>query len=550
MKKKLVSIVLAAAMVLSLAACGNESNETSKESTSKSEVKESESSSTPADDPVEDDTVTYPLDTDEKLTIAMMYYDFKTTPTSTDITQTPYFEEYQKRTGVELEIITYESEDAYNLMLAGGELPDIIMWSSSFNGGDQQMVDDGIITSLTKDEINAWAPNYAVVLENYPDAAKQITMADGSISGFAMITGDEKMRATNGLIVRGDWLDDLGLEAPTTPEEFLDMLRAFKEEKGAEYPMALTAHRMNLIFQYGFFSSPYGLVTSEAYIKDGKVHMGWAEPEHKEVLEFVHTMYEEELINPDFLTLDQATVDGMLYDGRTGVVQQSVIAGLGTYVPNMAEVNSDAELRGIGSLLGPNGEKAYYGATEGLVSAFLGYITTGCENKELAMKFLDWNYSEEGQLFQQFGVEGVSYEMVDGKPVYTDLIMNNPEGLTQGQAMHQYSRSGNFWPMVTRLEYFEQTTALPEQRGAVEAWDANDRYDYMIPPIAIPAELSDEFFKIAGDIWTYVEEARAEFISGEESLDNYDAYLAKLEEMGLERFTEIYQIAYDEFMAR
>ena len=166
------------------------------------------------------------------------------------------------------------------------------------------------------------------------------------------------------------------------------------------------------------------------------------------------------------------------------------------------------------------------------------------------MRFLDWNYSEEGQLFQQFGVEGVSYEMVDGKPVYTDLIMNNPDGLTQGQAMHQYSRAGNFWPVVTRLEYFEQTTALPEQRSAVEAWDANDRYDYMVPPIAIPAELSDEFFKIAGDIWTYVEEARAKFISGEVSLDNFDDYLAKLDEMGLERFTEIYQIAYDEFMAR
>ncbi len=552
MKRKLISILLAATMVCSLVACGNESNETSQESTQKSEVKESSTpqSSTTESDPV-DEAVTYPLDTDETLSIAMMYYDFKTTPDSMDITQTPYFEEYQKRTGVKLEVITYETEDAYNLTLAGDEMPDIIMWAPVLTSSDQQMIDDGMISPLTWDEINEWAPNYAAVLEQYPNARKELTMADGSILGFANITGSEKMMATNGLIVRGDWLDDLGLDAPTTPDEFLDMLRAFKTEKGAEYPLAVSSSRFSLLFGYGFFSSPYELVTSNAYVDaDGKYHLGWAEPEQKQVFEFFHTMYEEGLINPDFLTLDQASVDGMLYDGRTGVVLHSVIGGLGTYVPNMEKENPDAELRGISSLLRPNGEKAYYGATELAVASFKGLITTDCENKELAMKFLDWNYSEEGQLFQQFGIEGVSYEMVDGAPVYTELVTNNPDGLTSGQMMNQYSRGGSFWPYVSRLEYFEQVTAMPEQRGAVEAWDANDRYDYMVPTIVIPEDLLDEYNRIVSETNTHYAEMRTKFITGEESLDNFDAYIAKLKELGLDRRIEIAQIALDEFNAR
>lgn len=544
-------MLLAAAMVCSLAACGNKNNDVSKESTQKSsEVKQESSAPADSSEAPEEENVTYPLDTDEKLTIAMMYYDFKTTPDSADITQTPFFEEYQKRTGVELEIVTYETEDAYNLTLAGDDLPDILMWAPELTSNNQQMVDDGIVSSLTVDEISKWAPNLAAVLEAYPDARKELTLSDGSVIGFPFLTGDEKMMATNGLIVRGDWLDQLGISAPTTPDEFLDMLRAFKKEMGAEYPMALTSHRMNLLFSYGFFSSPYGLVTSGAYVKDGEFHLGWAEPEHKKVLEFFHTMYEEGLINPDYLTLDQASVDGMLYDGRTGVVQQSVIGGLGTYVPNMKEANPDAELRGIGSLLGANGERAYYGATEKAVGAFKGLISTGCKNKELAMRFLDWGYSEEGQLFLQFGVEGVSYEMKDGKPVYTDLIINNPDGLTSGQAMNQYSRGGCFWTYVSRLEYFEQVTAMPEQRGAVEAWDANDRYTYMVPSISVPQDLKDENSKISSEMNTYVSEMRAKFISGEESLDNFDAYLAKLKEMGLERRLEIMQTALDEFNSR
>mgnify|MGYP004631843427 FL=1 len=551
MKRKVVSMLLAAAMVCSLAACGNKNNDVSKESTSKSsEVKQESSASAKSSEAAEEETVTYPLDTDEKLTIAMMYYDFKTTPNSADITQTPFFEEYQKRTGVELEIVTYEAEDAYNLILAGDDLPDILMWAPILTSNDQQIVDDGIVSSLTADEISKWAPNLATVLEAYPNARKELTLSDGSVIGFPFLTGDDKMMATNGLIVRGDWLDQLGISAPTTPEEFLDMLRAFKKEMGAEYPMALTSHRMNLLFNYGFFSSPYGLITSGAYVKDGQYHLGWAEPEHKKVLEFFHTMYEEGLINPDYLTLDQASVDGMLYDGRTGVVQQSVIAGLGTYVPNMKKTNPDAELRGIGSLLGANGERAYYGATENAVGEFKGLISTGCKNKELAMRFLDWGYSEEGQLFLQFGVEGVSYEMKDGKPVYTDLIINNPDGLTSGQAMNQYSRGGCFWTYVSRLEYFEQVTAMPEQRGAVEAWDANDRYTYKVPAISVPQDLKDENSKISSDMNTYVSEMRAKFISGEESLDNFDAYLAKLKELGLERRLEIMQTALDEFNSR
>ena len=148
MKRKLVSMLLAAAMVCSLAACGNKNNDVSKESTSKSsEVNQESSASAKSSEAAEDETVTYPLDTDEKLTIAMMYYDFKTTPNSADITQTPFFEEYQKRTGVELEITTYETEDAYNLTLAGDALPDILMWAPELTSNNQQMVDDGMVSS-------------------------------------------------------------------------------------------------------------------------------------------------------------------------------------------------------------------------------------------------------------------------------------------------------------------------------------------------------------------------------------------------------------------
>jgi len=553
MKKKLISLLLAASMVCSLAACGNESNEASKEASKSNEVSGEAKEDEPTSEPVaEEEGVTYPLDTDETLTLAMMNYLYKPAGGAKDITDTHYWEQLQERTGVKLEMQVFETEDAFNLMLQGGELPDIIIYAPVlYTGQYEQMIEDEITVPLSWDEIHKWSPDLAAVLEEFPNSRKLLTTEAGDIYGYPGLTGYVKDIATNGLIVRGDWLEDLGMDAPSTPDEFLDMLRAFKNEKGAEYPMALTAHRMALLFAYGFLSSPYGLVNGGDYVDlDGKYHLSYAEPEFKDLLELVHTMYEEELINRDYLTVDQATVDAMLYDGRTGVVQQSVIAGLGTYVPALADINPDAKLMGIGSLPGANGEKAFYGATELECDDWKGMITTACENKELAMKFLNYGYTEAGIMFKNFGTEGVSYEMIDGYPTYTDVVMNNPDGRTVAQGLLQYCRAGATGLTVSQLEYFEQSVSMPEQRQAAVVWNENDRYKYMTPYVSPTVEYADEYNKLYSDIATYVEEMKAKFISGEESLDKFDAYLQTLKDMGVDRLIEIMQIAIDEFNSK
>ncbi len=554
MKKKLVSLLLAAAMVVSMAACGKTEVKTSEESKT-SENKTSESTnaqpSTPASEEVVEEELTYPLDTDETLTIAMMGYHFKPSGDSKDITDTPFWEAWQEKTGVTLKMDVYETEDAYNLMLASGDLPDILMWCPDLtNGGAAGMIKDEIIATLSWDELNKWAPDYGNKLTENEMQRKLLTMEDGTILGFGNWNEEiEAMSATNGLIIRADWLEDLGMDAPTTPDEFLDMLRAFKNEKGAEYPMALTSHRMNLLFSYGFFSSPYGLVNGSTYVDNGTYHVGYYEPEYKELLGFFNTMYKEGLFNPDYLTLEQSTVDAMLYDGRTGLVQQSVIGGLGAYVPAMKEYNPEAKLGAIPGLLTADGKQAMYGATESPVHSFKGLITTECENKEIAMEFLNYSYTEEGALFMGFGIEGESYDMVDGKPVFKESI-TKPTDRTMAQALQQYCRSGAFWPYLATLGYFEQSTSLPEQRQANEVWMQNDRNVYMTPPISVLDADVDAYSKIMADVNTYQTEMRAKFISGEESLDNFDAYIQGLKDRGIEDAMAMMQKALDAYNAK
>lgn len=557
LKRIIATIATAAMMATTLLGCGNQNQETATTNTNKeTEVTGTEISGTEAigsSETVvpESTTISYPLDTNETLTIAMLSSHFKSSPSANNITETAYFKAWQEQTGVTIKVDVYETEDAMKLMVNSGDVPDILMWApGKYAGGQEQMIEDGVLAPLTWEELEKWAPDYMKVLETYDVACKLLTTADGSIVGFGNFTVDERTTATSGIIVRRDWMEELNIKDPTTPEEFLDMLRKFKTEKGAEYPLAVNKSRLDQLMTMGEITAPFGLVKANPYQVDGKYHLGYYEEEYKDVLEFVHTMYEEELINRDYLTVTQQTVNAMLYDGRAGVVRQSLIAGLGTYVPAMKETDPNAVLGGIAALYAPDSDKAYTGPMETPVHEFKGLITQKCKNKELAMKFLNYNYTEEGNLLTLFGIEGVSYEMVNGVPTYKDVIMNNPDGLTEAQALHLYSRAGAFWPNVGSYDRFVQTTSLPEQEQAKPLWANNDREKYYMPAVNVAPEDNAEYTKIKADVDTYVAEMRAKFISGEVPLDQFDSYIQGLKDRGIDRMIEIMQKALDDFNSK
>lgn len=558
LKRIIAMLAVVAMMATMLFGCGDGGKETTAAPDDKTTVADDKTTQAPDDKTTqapEESTaapsveISYPLDTKETLTIAMLATHYKAAGDAKDITDTAYFKAWQEQTGVTIKVDVYETEDAMKLMVNSGDVPDILMWATSkYSGGEVQMIADGILSPLTWDELEKWAPDYAEILKANDVNRKLLTTADGAIVGFGCLTVSQN--ATSGMIVRRDWMEELNIKDPTTADEFLDMLRAFKTKKGAEYPLAVTNSRLNHLLNFGDITSPFGLVSAAAHQNNGKYVIGYYEQEFKAVLEFLHTMYEEELMNRDYLTVNQNAVNAMLYDGRAGVVRQSVIAGLGTYVPAMKETDPNAVLGGIPGLCAPNSDKAYYGQVEAPVHEFKGMITQKCKNKELAMKFLNYNYTEEGHLLTLFGIEGTSYTMVNGEPTYTDLIIKNPDGLTVAVALQQYCRGGAFWPYVADPGYFNQTTALPEQEQAKEVWDKNDRVDYYLPAISPAPEDNAEYAKIKTAVDTYYLEMRAKFISGEVSLDQFDTYIQGLKDRGIDRMIEIMQKALDEFNAR
>ena len=92
-----------------------------------------------------------------------------------------------------------------------------------------------------------------------------------------------------------------------------------------------------------------------------------------------------------------------------------------------------------------------YGYVENQFPDVSAAITTSCKNVELAAKFLDYGYSEAGHNMFNFGIEGVSYEMKNGKAEYSDIVINNPDGWPLAQSLAKYIRANYNGPFVQDL---------------------------------------------------------------------------------------------------
>lgn len=553
--KKVIGSFLAGTMLATaLTGCGNdvvketETQVVSKE-TESTVVKESETQ-------VVEEGVTYPLDTDETLTVAIV----QDKPISTickDITETPFWENYQEALGVKLEAIVVENNNAMSLLLAGGDLPDIIWWRpNNYAGGAAQMIADKLLDPLTEEELNKWAPDLAAVLAADEGARRDVTTDDGKIIGFPLIYGDSEdggyLQTSNGLFARADWLEKLNMEVPKTPDQFLDMLRAFKTEMGAEAPFTTGySTDMNVFGTLGFVSSAYGLVNTSLYQVDGKVQCGFMDPAYKDVLAFVKTMYDEGLIAKDYMTTDGTVQQANMLDGTSGCTYGAAGSSMGTWLKQMAESDAEYDLVAIPSLTADGTGKAMFGPQSNKVHVFTSFITPQCKNKELAAKVLNYSYSEEGNMLFNFGKEGESYEMVNGYPTYTELVTNNPNGLTMQQALAQNGRAFGTGPYVVRREYWEQYAGLPQQQNAVLTWMDNDGLKYLMPRFSVTSDESSEYSMLKSDIDTYVNEMFNKFVTGEVSLDAFETeYLTTLKTMGVERYLEIVQGALDRYYAR
>ncbi len=493
------------------------------------------------------DAFTYPMD-NVTLTINFDADPYDASGIEAGLLDQWFWPLYQEKTGVTLEAVGgasggFDMTESFLLLLASGDYPDLIQanWVS-FTGGPNAAMNDGYIIPLN--DYTQYFPSLMAVYEENPDWYRMVQTDDGVLYNFPYLRGDPNAHFEAGMVIRQDWLDAQNLPVPATIDELTETMRTFKS---AYQLSSVFTFEMRWLWQQltsAGLSSAYG-VCFPFYVVDDVVYFGMQQEGYREFMTQMASWYAEGLLDPDFPSINKATVQSKFASGEVGVSIQQL-----NNVVSCIEANyddPDYQVTGMPSFEDPDTGIAmfshYYDTYDG---SFGVAISSQCSQIENACRFLDYLYSDEGRTFASYGTEGVTFNYVDGQPVYTDYVLNNPD-YVPGTVKNRISRNYNY---AAIREGFINHIIEPGQ--VIHAVWANENMEkYVYPPTTFTAIESSIISRSYSNIETYCQESMAKFVTGQwNTTTDYDAFLEQLNSYGIDSVLKCYQDAYDRYMAR
>lgn len=439
-------------------------------------------------------------------------------------------------------------EERLNLVMMDDKLPDVIM--------DMPMTDvlkygeAGVILPLNE-YIDNKMPNLKAAIDARDGVRKAITYADGNIYYLPML--DERVSGNMPYIIRTDWLKALNMESPVTLEDWEAYFEAVKNTdlngNGQNDEIPFGSYDMvglrNFVTAFGVLDDFY---TDPA--DGGKVKYGPIEDGYKEGLTWLNEMWNKGYIDQEIITMDVSAFSGKLAQNIVG----SFYGPLGGMLAAQnATMSASVEGFRADATVPPKGVTQIHSNIDQEPRAVAAAtITASCKNVDRVIEWLDYMYGAEGGMLVNMGVEGTHYTMQDGKPVFTDFVMHNPNGLSPKNAVGTYSFAQSSGPFIlsTNLTGQLDDEAVVKAKTECIIPYLEESKKYVVPGSLSFGSADDAVRReTMTDVETYVDEMVMKFITGRESLDNWDSYVAKVESMGIGKVLDIYQNALDAWNA-
>lgn len=452
----------------------------------------------------------------------------------------------EEKTGVHVVWETYTSSEQFNLMIVSEDYADMIWaYSSAYTGGVDKAVEDEVY-------INGYPyleqmPNYTRLLESDREIYRNSVTDSHNLYFTTVNSGSQGSFAST--MVRTDWLDDCGLDIPVTYDDWYEMLIAFRDQKGATDPLHVlqTGAFTSLTAGYGTMAGFYAKNGTDAvygYIDDGM----------KAYVSMMQKWYAEGLVYHDYLNdTDPMSLMGLFTSNATGATD----SGYFGYPGMMAAMLPGATFAGapIPKIHADDENPHLMGNYNGITTDQNIFLTTASVSRgvdALAAQWIDYRYSEEGSLINDYGKEGVTYYIgEDGYPFSSDALLSNTvDGITYEEAGSVWTDSaggagGRFYWIIRTCDAGDDTTMKP-----LDVWLSSADASWNMPTVSMTNEEAELYRETYGDIETYVQENFTKFIVGEKSMGEWDSYVATVKDMGIQTCLDCYQAALDRYNAR
>jgi len=490
---------------------------------------------------------------DEKITLNIMVRVNNVQPDWNDMY---VWKKYEEMTNIHInwiQVTSVERTEKVQTAIAGGDMPDVFL-RCSITPTDQLLYgEQGLFVDLTEnDRIQTYAPNYWNYLQTYTDTRMSVQYPSGAIYAFPQVNDGPELRVARKIFFNKNWLNNLGLEVPTTTEELYHVLKEFKEKDANgngdlndEIPMCTTdfaGFQDSLLGAFGLGNRGNQNQLVDWDTENNEPRLLALSDDYKNMLQYMKTLYTEGLIDQELFTMDSANFLTKAEDDRIGAFAFTNLS--------VVPISTTDDWVGVEEALeGPNGDKLWAPIRPRFASTGAAVITSNNKYIEETLQWLDYFWSDEGNLFYHYGEEDVTFvAKEDGSYDWTPEILSKMTGsVTFDEVVSEVTPYvGGNNPMVEVWPYFGggETQPLP-------AATARKLFEYgpdvYWPSFTFTGEENDILIPIQTDIQKYIQSSRAEFIMGTRAFDTWDSYISNIEKMGLNKLLEIYGAAIERF---
>lgn len=490
--------------------------------------------------------ISYPLDDAETLTMWRVFSAFIWNGLMESYADMPTMPLIEEATGVHVEFREVPDSAAYeqfNLRIASGDFCDF-MAMDYYTGGVEAAYEEDIVLDLT-DMVDEHMPNYMAVVDTMDDyTLKSIYTEDGRI--LRIWTLASNVVSEQGLSYRADWAEEFGFDKLVTVDDMFDYLSAVKDKYNCTYPIFIdnSASLEGFTGSFGAVGLNMGWTDLGMMLEGDTVVSSATHDGYRKYIEAFNKFYSAGLIKdnfyneaygPDYINAyvmeDNCAVTAIRGDKFTTLTENAI--------------SPTFRFEATTPLVEKEGDTYKFLMKTSHTGMGNMSVTTTCANPEMALEFMNWFYTYDGYMITNYGEEGVCFEYnEDGDPVYTDFIVNNPDGYNVMNLRNMYTNPVfNNYVNATAVFYTYDEVEL----SAFEIWNNNGSDEGSMPTLSLTTDENAEYAEIASTVYTYASEQVLKWMIGEEELtdESWNAYVDQCNAMDLERCVEIYQNVYD-----
>ncbi len=442
-----------------------------------------------------------------------------------------------------LDIPSSSWSEQVNIMIAGGNMPD------AFCGAEVDVMSNIDLFVPIGDYVDELAPHVKEMFDSDTALRTAMTAPDGKIYSFPTNKNNPSNVVDNMLWMNPDWLDQLGMDVPKTTDEFVDVLRAFRDndmngngDPNDEIPFQARqgddyAHNLSAII------GAFGVVlpSDYCYSVDGEsVVFGGTEDGLYDALNWLHMLYDEKLLDNDVFT--------MTNDEQNAKAQnEDVLMGSLIYwIPDSMD-SKYADYIVLDPLIGPNGDQLWYGGKEPIGATFGFTVTTACEDPEVMVRYYDYCMKDETTILEwQWGPEGAGlWKYVDDEGHWTQTQEFVPEGTNLTYFKRTICGSVNspnfIWKKYAELE-------VADERNAKKREAAQRILPYCVTVMPKGLYDSDKTAQrnlLYTDIDNYMSKFVATSVVNGLSEAEWQAHLENCKKLKVDEYTALWQEYYD-----